>query len=224
MDKKRIAVLLSALFAMTSLVSAQTQAPKPPAAMVYVPVGVTGPKGAVLDLKKDNFVLLEDGIEQTLTAFYEPNSRIDIDIILAMRALNKGRTDQNSVKIREAIENFRHQGNSQNKYTVEEMPFGANGLPGEVYYIDNVKAYTQREKVRNRFTGHFDDPDERHRVGLLAAQRTRNPQAEKSCLRHSLDHWHRQPTRSLTFFCECSNLRGERRSGSDERGWSGISH
>jgi serine protein kinase len=28
-------------------------------------------------------------------------------------------------------------------------------------YIDNVKAYTQREKVRNRFTGHFDDPDER---------------------------------------------------------------
>ena len=93
MDKKRIAVLLSALFAMTSLVSAQTQAPKPPAAMVYVPVGVTGPKGAVLDLKKDNFVLLEDGIEQTLTAFYEPNSRIDIDIILAMRALNKGRTD-----------------------------------------------------------------------------------------------------------------------------------
>jgi len=128
MDKKRIAVLLSALFAMTSLVSAQTQAPKPPAAMVYVPVGVTGPKGAVLDLKKDNFVLLEDGIEQTLTAFYEPNSRIDIDIILAMRALNKGRTDLNSIKIREAIENFRQQGNSQNKYTLEEMPFGANGI------------------------------------------------------------------------------------------------
>jgi serine protein kinase len=28
-------------------------------------------------------------------------------------------------------------------------------------YIDNVKAYTQREKVRNRYTGHFEDPDER---------------------------------------------------------------
>ena len=28
-------------------------------------------------------------------------------------------------------------------------------------YIDNVKAYTQREKVRNRFTGAYDDPDER---------------------------------------------------------------
>ncbi|MBI3409628.1 MAG: serine protein kinase [Planctomycetes bacterium] len=28
-------------------------------------------------------------------------------------------------------------------------------------YIDNVKAYTQREKVRNRYTGNFEDPDER---------------------------------------------------------------
>ncbi len=28
-------------------------------------------------------------------------------------------------------------------------------------YIDNIKAYTQREKVRNRFTGSYDDPDER---------------------------------------------------------------
>src|SRR5271154_2390151 len=28
-------------------------------------------------------------------------------------------------------------------------------------YIDNVKAYTQREKVRNRYTGTYEDPDER---------------------------------------------------------------
>jgi serine protein kinase len=28
-------------------------------------------------------------------------------------------------------------------------------------YIDNVKAYTQREKVRNKFTGQAEDPDER---------------------------------------------------------------
>ena len=28
-------------------------------------------------------------------------------------------------------------------------------------YIDNVKAYTQREKVRNRFTGNYEDPDDR---------------------------------------------------------------
>jgi serine protein kinase len=28
-------------------------------------------------------------------------------------------------------------------------------------YIDNVKAYTQREKVRNRYTGNYEEPDER---------------------------------------------------------------
>ena len=28
-------------------------------------------------------------------------------------------------------------------------------------YIDNIKAYTQREKVRNRFTGQYEEPDER---------------------------------------------------------------
>ena len=28
-------------------------------------------------------------------------------------------------------------------------------------YIDNVKAYTQRERVRNKFTGQYEDPDER---------------------------------------------------------------
>jgi serine protein kinase len=28
-------------------------------------------------------------------------------------------------------------------------------------YIDNIKAYTQREKVKNSFTGQYDEPDER---------------------------------------------------------------
>jgi serine protein kinase len=28
-------------------------------------------------------------------------------------------------------------------------------------YIDNVKAYTQKEKVRNKYTGHDEEPDER---------------------------------------------------------------
>ena len=28
-------------------------------------------------------------------------------------------------------------------------------------YIDNVKAYTQKEKVKNRYTGQYDEPDER---------------------------------------------------------------
>ncbi len=28
-------------------------------------------------------------------------------------------------------------------------------------YIDNIKAFTQREKVKNRYTGHYEEPDER---------------------------------------------------------------
>ncbi len=28
-------------------------------------------------------------------------------------------------------------------------------------YIDNVKAYTQREKVKNKYTGEYEEPDER---------------------------------------------------------------
>jgi serine protein kinase len=28
-------------------------------------------------------------------------------------------------------------------------------------YIDNIKAYTQKEKVRNKYTGEYEDPDER---------------------------------------------------------------
>src|SRR6202035_3463159 len=28
-------------------------------------------------------------------------------------------------------------------------------------YIDNVRAYTQREKVKNKFTGQYEEPDER---------------------------------------------------------------
>ena len=28
-------------------------------------------------------------------------------------------------------------------------------------YIDNVKAYTQKEKVKNPFTGQYEEPDER---------------------------------------------------------------
>ena len=28
-------------------------------------------------------------------------------------------------------------------------------------YIDNIKAYTQREKVKNKYTGQYEEPDER---------------------------------------------------------------
>jgi Ca-activated chloride channel family protein len=126
---KKLTALVTVLLALAGLVHAQTPAPKPAPAMIYIPVGVTGPKNVpVSGLKKDNFVLLEDNIQQTVSAFYEENTPIDIDLILALSALQRGRSDLTSIKIREAIENFRHQGNSQNKFVVEEMPFGANGI------------------------------------------------------------------------------------------------
>lgn len=129
MNMKRVALLVTVLLALTGMVYAQAPASKPASAMTYIPVNVTGPKNvAVSGLKKENLVLLEDNIEQTVTAFYEENTPIDIDLILALSSLQRGRTDLVSIKIREAIENFRQQGNSQNKYTVEEMPFGANGI------------------------------------------------------------------------------------------------
>jgi Ca-activated chloride channel family protein len=128
MNTKTIAVLVSLTLALTAI--ALGQAPtKGSASIVYVPVNVTGPKTAsVSGLKKENFILKEDGIEQTISAFYEENQPIDIDLILAMEGLEKGRSDLVSAKIREAIENFRHQSNSLNKWVVEEMPFGANGV------------------------------------------------------------------------------------------------
>ena len=51
-------------------------------------------------------------------------------------------------------------------------------------YIDNVKAYTQREKVRNKFTGQYDELDER----LMALDRrkdrySRQPQKTTSVAR-----------------------------------------
>ena len=33
-------------------------------------------------------------------------------------------------------------------------------------YIDNLKAYTQREKVQNRYTGQYEEPDERLMTGI----------------------------------------------------------
>jgi len=33
-------------------------------------------------------------------------------------------------------------------------------------YIDNVKAYTQKEKVKNKYTGQYEDPDERLMRGI----------------------------------------------------------
>ena len=127
MHKKTILLALTVWLALSGAAVAQAPAPDPN--LVYIPAAVTGLKNAyVAGLTKDNFKLLEDGIQQTVTSFYADELPMDVDIVLALGALQRGRADLNSSKIREAIENFRQQGNPKNKYTVEEMPFGANGL------------------------------------------------------------------------------------------------
>jgi Ca-activated chloride channel homolog len=131
MNERRLLLPVAAtvLLAVSGIALGQAPSPAASANIFYVPVGVTGPKNVpVAGLKQDNFVLLENGIQQTISAFSEQNQPIDIDIILALGALQRGRADLNSTKIREGIENFRQQGNPQNKYLVEEMPFGANGI------------------------------------------------------------------------------------------------
>ena len=129
MNAKKIAVLVTVLLTLGMTGLSQAPAPKAGSNMVYIPVAVAGPKnGFVEGLKKENFILLEDGIQQTVSDFYDVNQPIDMDIILALSGLQRGRSDLNSIKIRESIENFRQQGNSQTKYKVEELNFGANGI------------------------------------------------------------------------------------------------
>jgi Ca-activated chloride channel family protein len=126
MHKKTI-LALTVWLALTG--AALAQAPIADPNMIYIPVAVNGPKNAYIPgLTKDNFKLLEDGIQQTVTSFHAEDQPMDVDIILALGALQRGRADLNSTKIREALENFRQQGNPKNKYVLEEMPFGANGI------------------------------------------------------------------------------------------------
>lgn len=127
--------MLKQLFILTTAVvlalPGATTAQNPPADpnMVYIPVAVTGAKNAYIPgLQKDNFKLLEDNIQQNVSYFSQEDQPFDIDIILALGALQRGRADLNSSKIREAVETFRQSGNPKNKYEIEEMPFGANGI------------------------------------------------------------------------------------------------
>src|SRR6188508_2485934 len=121
MHRKTI-LALTVWLALAGASLAQTPTVDP--TLVYIPVAVNGPKNVYIpSLKKENFKLLEDGIEQTITTFYAEDQPMDINIILTLGALQRGRADLNSTKIRETLENFRQQGNPKNKYTVKKMPF-----------------------------------------------------------------------------------------------------
>jgi Ca-activated chloride channel family protein len=128
MNGKRKLLVLPVVTVLAFTGIATAQIPVDPN-LVYIPVAVNGPKNVYMSgLTKDSFRLLEDGIEQNITSFHGENQPMDVHVILALGALQRGRATLDSTKIREALENFRQQGNPQNRYTLEEMPFGANGI------------------------------------------------------------------------------------------------
>ena len=100
-----------------------------PIDMVYVTATVTGAKKApALDLKAENFQLLEEKVEQKITFFAPPDGLWDINIILANSKLLPGRADRESAAIRDAVETFKSASNPQDKIKIDELKFGSDGM------------------------------------------------------------------------------------------------
>jgi Ca-activated chloride channel family protein len=97
--------------------------------MVYMTAAVTGAKKApALDLKVENFQVLEEKVEQKITFFAPPDGLWDINIILANSKLLPGRADRTSSAIRDAVDTFMKTSNPQDKIKVEELHFGSDGM------------------------------------------------------------------------------------------------
>jgi len=97
--------------------------------MVFVTAAVTGAKKAPsLDLKVENFQVLEDKVEQKITFFAPPDGIWDINIILANSKLLPGRADRTSSAIRDAVEMFQKTSNPGDKIKVHELHFGSDGM------------------------------------------------------------------------------------------------
>jgi VWFA-related protein len=97
--------------------------------MVYVTATVKDAKKApVSGLKVENFQILEDGVEQKITAFDGADGAWDIDLIVAHSKLNPGRPDAISAGIRDAIDTFKAEANPKTHVIVRELKFGADGL------------------------------------------------------------------------------------------------
>src|SRR5688572_30767341 len=127
MSIRRMMLVGSSLLLLATAIGAGAQTAQPEN-MVYVPVAVTGAKNAYVNgLSKENFQLKEDGKDQAIT-FFSENEPFEINVILALSNLQRGRADLNSIKIREALEEFQKAGHPGSRYSVEELPFGSNGV------------------------------------------------------------------------------------------------
>ncbi len=52
-------------------------------------------------------------------------------------------------------------------------------------YIDNIKAYTQKERVKNKYTGQFEEPDERL-MRSIQKRRSSIPESRKDDFRREI--------------------------------------
>ncbi len=125
MIQKRGLLTFVLMVALAGICAAQSA----PLDMVYVTAAVTGAKKApALDLKMENFQVLEDKVEQKVAFFAPPDGLWDINIILANSKLLPGRADRTSAAIRDAVDTFMKTSNPQDKIKVEELHFGSDGM------------------------------------------------------------------------------------------------
>ena len=120
-------VLAIAVLFFAGVQEAQTlkQAPS----TVFVNVAVTGEKDAYVSaLKPEHFQILEDNKPQKITYFSADNGPWNIGIILGVSTLLPGSADQVSQHIRGAVSAFQKTGNPDNKYFVDELRFGSDGI------------------------------------------------------------------------------------------------
>ena len=120
----RVCLAILLLSAIAGVSAAQLTNPD----TVFVTAAVTGPKNMEIPLMPvRSFHLFEDGVEQKITTFVEPESSWDINILLANSQLRPGRIDGLSAAIRDAAEAFRHTANPRHSVRVQELPFGSTG-------------------------------------------------------------------------------------------------
>jgi Ca-activated chloride channel family protein len=125
MIQKRGLLTFVLIVALAGICAAQSA----PLDMVYVTAAVTGAKKApALDLKVENFQVLEEKVEQKVTFFAPPDGLWDINIILANSKLLPGRADRVSSAIRDAVDMFLKTSNPLDKIKVEELHFGSDGM------------------------------------------------------------------------------------------------
>jgi hypothetical protein len=116
--------------------------------MVFVNVTVTDSKKEFAHgLKREQFQVTEDGVEQKL-AYFSEEGPWNFEIILGLDALRLKRADRDSLAIREAIDTFKHNAGDNNQYNIDELPFGSNGLHDAITRaIDRIRMVSNPRKA-----------------------------------------------------------------------------